>query len=205
MALLDHLVYAVLDLETAIDEFEQRTGVRPAMGGRHLGVGTHNALASLGDGAYLELIAADPLQDRPALPRPFGLDGLTAPRLTGWAVRCTDITATVAAARARGYDPGDPIDMQRTTPGGDVLRWRLTLASAGGGVIPFLIDWGVTPHPSSTTPAGLRLAALHVEHPDPATITTAFAALDLHCTVVEAAEPAIVTALDGPHGRVELR
>lgn len=204
MVQIDHLVYAVADLDTAVDEFAERTGVRPTIGGRHVGRGTHNALVGLGEGAYLELIAPDPLQDEPPLPRPFGLDGLTEPRLTGWAVRTTNLDASIADARADGYDPGDAVAMQRATPSGDVLSWRLTIPSAGG-VVPFLIDWGPTPHPSSTLPTGLRLAGLYVEHPEPEVVQAAFSALDLHCTVVEASDPAIVATIESPNGRIELR
>ena len=44
------------------------------MGGSHPGLGTHNALLSLGDESYLEIIAPDPTQPKPDHPRIFGLD-----------------------------------------------------------------------------------------------------------------------------------
>lgn len=202
---LDHLVYAVHDLHAAIDEFEQRSGVRPAFGGQHVGHGTHNALASLDDGSYLELIAPDPRQDEPPLPRAFGVDRLVDPKLAGWAVRCDDIAATVARARSHGYDPGDPVPMERATPDGNVLRWQLTMASAGGGVIPFLIDWGATPHPSQSTPAGLRVVELTIEHPHPDEIRATLDAIGITFAIERAPAPALVALLDGPAGRFELR
>ena len=59
---LDHLVYAVDDLQAGIEHFHQLTGVEPCIGGRHEGLGTHNAVFSLGDSqTYFEIIAAGAL------------------------------------------------------------------------------------------------------------------------------------------------
>ena len=56
---LDHLVYAVEDLQAGIEHFHQLTGVEPCIGGQHEGLGTHNAVFSLGDSqTYFEIIAA---------------------------------------------------------------------------------------------------------------------------------------------------
>jgi hypothetical protein len=44
----DHLVYAVPDLAVATAELHTKLGVAPTAGGRHEGVGTHNAILALG-------------------------------------------------------------------------------------------------------------------------------------------------------------
>src|SRR5262245_56653484 len=103
---VDHLVNAVPDLSEGMREIEKKLGVRAAPGGRHDGVGTHNALLALGDDAYLEIIAPDPSQPAPARPRPFGVDALQRGRLVTWAGRVRDLDARVASARAAGFDPG---------------------------------------------------------------------------------------------------
>ena len=175
---VDHLAYAAADLDAAVADVGRRFGVSPAPGGRHVGVGTHNFLLSLADGAYLELIGPDPSQTIPAgATMPFGIHALGGgARLAGFAIAASDIDARVAAARAAGYDPGDVRDMQRATPDGGLLSWRLTLGGSHDGLVPFLIDWLDSPHPSTTTPTGATLVALRGEHPDPASVRAAHAA-----------------------------
>ena len=59
---LDHFIYAGRDLDSLIADFATLTGVTPGKGGRHPGLGTRNALTSLGDDLYFELLATDPEQ-----------------------------------------------------------------------------------------------------------------------------------------------
>lgn len=203
---LDHLVYAVRDLEQGIASIERLIGVRAAIGGKHTGRGTHNALLSLGTGAYLEIIAADPDQPPPAEPRPFGIDRVREPRLVTWAVRVADIERRVEAARASGYDPGPIAGMSRALPDGGELRWRLTLPRrrAGDGLVPFLIDWEPGPHPSQTAPAGAMLIELQGEHPRPDSVQPLLDAIGVELQLIESASPALIATIEGPNGTVLL-
>lgn len=207
MALLvDHLVYAVPDLVAGVAAMERLLGVRAAMGGRHAGRGTHNALLSLDAGAYLEIIAPDPEQPDPATPRAFGLDTLREPRLVTWAARTRHIEQQAEDARLEGYDPGPVVPMSRTLPDGAVLRWRLTMPPErkGDGVVPFLIEWEPGPHPSETSPHGCRLVTLTAEHPHPAEIDRMLAALGVGLAVAEAGRPALIATIECPRGTVVL-
>jgi hypothetical protein len=202
---IDHLIVATPDLNAAADDLEARFGVRADPGGKHLGLGTHNALVGLGDVTYLEIIAPDPDQPAPSMPRPFGLDTVHQPRLAGWALACDDIDAAIERARRQGYDPGDAIDMERMSPAGTLLRWRLTLNALNGGPVPFLIDWGHSEHPSRSAPRGLRLDSFEIEHPDPDELLPVLAALDADIRITRADAVALVAQLDGPNGPKELR
>ncbi len=203
---LDHLVYAVRDLSEGIASIERLVGVRAAPGGRHTGRGTHNALLSLGQGSYLEIIAPDPEQPEPQQPRPFGIDTLKEPRLATFAIGVTDIEARVTNARNAGYDPGPPVPMSRTLPDGGDLRWRLTLPGVrgGDGLVPFLIQWEPGPHPSETAPSGATLVDLQGEHLHPESVTSMLSALRVNLAVTEAARPALIATIEGPNGTVLL-
>ena len=55
MIKLDHLMYAVPDLELGMQQIHELTGIKPVMGGSHPGVGTRNALLSFSADQYLEI------------------------------------------------------------------------------------------------------------------------------------------------------
>lgn len=178
-ALLDHLVLATPDLSATVADFARRTGVTPAPGGVHVGLGTRNHLVSLGGACYLEIIGPDPEQSAPGQPRPFEVDGLTAPRTVTWAISPPDLDAAIAAARARGYDPGPAQAMSRRRPDGTLLRWRLTDGDDAhpSGLVPFLIDWSGTVHPTASDLPATPLLSLRASAPDPDEIRPLLAAL----------------------------
>lgn len=204
--MLDHLVLAAPDLAAAAAAFAEHTGVQPAPGGSHIGLGTANQLVGLGAGGYLEIIGPDPDQPEPAQPRPFGIDELAAPRLVTWAVRTDELDALLAEARDGGYDPGAPLAMSRRTPDGALLEWRLTPPrfDYGDGLVPFLIDWGATPHPTSRNMPRTELLELRVTHPDPASVRPALAALrvDLHVDIAD--HVSLTARVQGASGPVVL-
>ena len=167
---VDHIVYTCANLEDGIARLECLTGVRAAYGGCHPGIGTHNALMSLGDDVYLEIIAPDPSQPPPVKPRPFGLDKYTygqengGGHLVAFAVHPTSgasIELVAATFALEGADPGPIRSMARRKPNGSELKWRLTALEPAAGPRPWVIDWsGAAAHPAKTTPKGCKLVSL---------------------------------------------
>jgi hypothetical protein len=180
--------------------------VEPAPGGRHESIGTHNAILPLADGAYVELMAKDPTNPRPDGGMPFGLGVDAGPRLATWAAGTSDIDAAVEASRTAGYDPGVVVDLARDTPEGDHLTWRLTIARelAFDGLVPFLIDWGTTPHPSRSAPARCSIESFRAEHPEAASLRTTLRALGCSIDVDMGPRPSLFATIVGPDGRMDL-
>ncbi|GAV39646.1 VOC family protein [Streptomyces acidiscabies] len=198
-ARLDHLVLATPELAATVDDFARRTGVVPAPGGVHVGLGTRNHLVGLGGGAYLEIVGPDPEQSAHRGARPFKVDRLPRSTTLTWAIAPPDIDLAVTAARARGYDPGDVQPMSRRRPDGALLEWRLTDRSSG--LVPFLIDWGSSPHPTASGLPVTPLVSLSATAPDPSAVRSALAALDVELTVSEGPLGMSFT-LDTPNGTV---
>ncbi len=206
--MLDHIVYGAPDLDEAVDALETLLGVRPSAGGRHVGLGTHNALLDLGNDSYLEVIAPDPTQAKPARPRAFALDQMVRPGLINWAAKATDLEARVEAAKAAGFDAGPVHGMSRAKPDGDLLEWRLSQrpeGPGGDGLVPFLIDWGDAAHPARTAAHGCTLIGWRGEHPDPDLIRTWLAGLAVELDVRQADTSALIATIETPRGPVELR
>ena len=107
-------------------------------------------------------------------------------------------------ARARGYDPGAIESMARSRPDGTRLTWRLT-PFPSGVVVPFVIDWGETIHPSRSAPTGVTLKSLRIEHPDPGSVEPSLNALGLDIPIGLGPRAALIAELETPVGPRELR
>jgi hypothetical protein len=203
---LDHIIYATPDLELAIAEIRALTGVEPMLGGSHPGRGTRNALLSLGPDTYVEILAPDPAQSAEALARSADRIPSKA-RLTAWAAKCADLEGAVKAASQGDLDLGRIEEMSRVRPSGEQLAWRLTRGTPpGDGLVPFLIDWGESPHPAPSAPTGCSLRYFRAEHLDPARVKDYLALLGLQ-DVLEVSRgpvPRMILGLHTPNGEVVL-
>lgn len=207
--MIDHIVLAVQDVQAAVEEIADATGVRAELGGRFEGRGVYNHLLALQDGAYLEIIGPDPQQPGHEGPLPFGLHLDGQRRVPHWCAKAgADIEQRVAAAREAGFDIGEVRPLGRVLADGARLDWRLSVAGWPpllDGLVPFLIDWGTAIHPSTTAVQGCTLIDFHGEHPDPPAVQTALQAVAATLEVHQADTPALAATLEGPKGRITLR
>jgi hypothetical protein len=207
LARIDHLVYATPDLSLGINTIEKLLGIRATPGGQHPGLGTRNALVALGPSSYLEIIGPDPEQPKPAGRLRFGISELKAPRIVTWVAKGTELETLAAAAAERGVKLGTVTPGSRRRPDGVVLSWRYTDPNTvvADGIVPFFIDWGNSPHPSTTSARGASLVSIRAEHPNPERAQAMLNALGLGLQVRAGSSPAIIATMDSPRGRVEFR
>ncbi len=208
--MLDHILLGCSDLDQGIAFVEQHTGVRPAIGGVHPGRGTRNALLSLGELHYLEVIAPDPAQSGSEDPRTSmvgELKQLTSPRIVDWAVHTTDIEAVAARLRKTGIAFEGPSPGSRKRPDGRVLNWQtLNLDDDQNGLLPFFIQWSAeSVHPSVDAPSGCRLESFAVAKFNHAELALMFRKLGIEVDVERTEKPRIFALIVGPRGRLDLR
>ena len=206
IARVDHLVYATPDVEQTIEELAVRLGVKAEAGGRHPLWGTQNALLSLGPSCYLEVIGPDPTSSVNKTERPFGIDRLQEARLVSWACKSNDLKRMLEIGNAIGVALGTVQSGQRTRPDGTVLTWSLTdlQSDREGGIVPFFIDWGYSPHPAPKTPAGCTLIELKAEHPNPERIRAMLDAFEINLPIQYGKVFRLKAAIGTKDGSIEL-
>jgi hypothetical protein len=207
--MLDHLLLGSNDLNAGINFVEAHTGVRAAIGGVHPGRGTRNALLSLGERRYLEIIAPDPAQDKvPDFAGPLlqKLRSLSTPRLVGWADHPGNIEALAAKLKATGMAFDGPRDGSRARPDGRLLKWKtLNLADDHNGLLPFFIEWDATStHPSTDSPAGCRLESFTIADPDPTALKKLCKQLGLDVPIEAGKKPELRAQIVGPNSQLAL-
>jgi hypothetical protein len=205
---VDHLLLGVANLDRGMAWVERMTGVKAVIGGSHPGVGTQNALISLGGRQYLEIIAPDPVQT--AYHFPIDVRTLTEPRLITWAAVTTDVNVTAKNAREVSRQIFGPRDGSRARPDGKVLKWKTLgvlnkFGLQGIEPIPFFIEWAADSlHPSQDSPLGCELQSFEIEHPNRADVIDVLKKLGIEAKVKQAKSVRLTATLKSPKGKVEL-
>src|SRR5713226_6946416 len=203
-ALLDHILLGCSDLDRGIDLVKESTGVRATLGGVHPGRGTRNALLSLGERRYLEIIAPDSSQGHIVhFPQ---ILGMTEPRLIGWAVHPPDIAATAKLLRENQIAFTGPDDGSRKRPDGGVLHWKtINLADDRHGLLPFFIEWSPdSVHPSKDAPKKCRLDYFTVMGAEPAELSKVFQHIGVGANVERSDRDRLRAHITGPQGELRL-
>lgn len=168
---IDHVIYAVDDLDTAGAVLFDREGLASVSGGRHEGWGTANRIVPLGE-SYLELIAVVDVEE--AEQSEFGRAvrrALTEDHpLVGWVIATDDIDGVAKRldleAESKSRDASD----------GSKLSWRLAGLERAmkTGALPFFVQWEVPSeqHPGAaevrheTDPRGFAWVEVCTDEPE---------------------------------------
>jgi hypothetical protein len=210
---IDHIIWAVPDLDAGARTFEEMSGVKPIVGGVHPGRGTRNRLASAGDNMYFEIIAPDPGQmpfdpiNKPVQAFADRISKMDGPEVDMFAYSTTDLEAAAVAGRKLGLSVVGPTPGERMTPDGIHIKWGHVdfLGHDFGQFIPFAINWLDSPHPSTTSPKGTVIEGVTIEHPRADDLRKIYEALGVPAKVVQAAEPVIIVHMSSEKGSFEVR
>jgi hypothetical protein len=204
---IDHIVYCVYDLEESIDYFENEFGIKPIYGGRHLKHGTKNALINLGDQCYLELLTIDKSNEAVTKKRWMGIDLLTQNKITRWAMTSQDLINDKEFLTNYNTEMGELSTGSRMRPDSKELRWEMTLPLSQPEVelVPFLINWSQSEsHPTDGLSVQGRLLELRFTHPNPASLESYFAQLEIDIKINTGKQPSINAIIQGPNGNFEI-
>lgn len=201
---VDHLIWACLDLEAGIDKFEALTGVRAEVGGKHPGLGTHNALVHIGNRSYLEIVAPDPDQDGGPWART--LEKMPEPGLLHWVIARPNLGDYVSGLPGLVGGENEIMGVSRKHPKLGMLRWELMLLPKHehGCLVPFLIDWRDSSHPTESLDHVCTLKKVCVTTPRLSDMSKIGSWLGLNASLADGSEAKLEFFLDTPKGEVRL-
>jgi Glyoxalase-like domain len=200
---LDHIVLAAPDLEKAMEQFHEMTGIMPTHVGPLQGLGAKTAHVGLDNNRYIEILAPDS-ED----PGPLGdeLKALKDNTLTPYhyAIRSSEVSRLIEGYvyDVLGWDP-DHIAMVQALPDDTVRQWDL-LTMYGhdvGGVAPYYVRWvDPTHHPTAKIPLNATLLSCRVVAPedhDVHKLITGVGGID-----IETGDPTLECTIETPKGNV---
>jgi len=184
---LDHVVIAVSDLDSAVDDY-RALGFTVYPGGVHHGGVSHNALVIFADGSYFELIAYR--QGAPDV-RWWNVLSKAGEGFVDFALLPENTERDAAAARGRGLDLDGPIAGGRLRPDGARLDWQIVRPKSTD--LPFWCG-DVTPRNLRVPEGAMRshangvsgVASLKIAVADVAKTAARYAALAGAATVTQA-------------------
>ena len=197
---IDHIILAINDLDKGIEEMKTLTGVEPVFGGIHPNTFSQNALISLGNNTYVEILA--PRADADSVPEWINkLEKLTP---YGWAVSTKNIEATAGKITSLEREVTRLRPGSRDKPDGQTLSWTtFAITDLQTPGIPFLIQWGEgSAHPSTTSPEGCKLGSVSISSSEAEDLETLFSNLGIEVGVISSEDTSLTFKLETPNGEV---
>ena len=201
---IDHVVLAAPDLESAILEFQEMTGIQPVVSSHIKGLGIKTARVSFEGSSFLEIIAPDPAKNGPVgvLLKSIGLTGLVP---FHWAIRTENAEGLKPELSKLGYTP-DCIVMTGASPNGTPRTWEMLYlyGQKMRGMCPFFINWDRSDHPSETMPIVGELIGVTIRAPADDLIHKLIDHTGSTGFKLEEGSPKFQIIFDSPEGEVTL-
>ena len=166
---LDHIVFAAPDLELAMQQFEDMTGIKPTLVGPLQGLGVCTAHVGLDHSRYIVILAPDKENDGPL---GDDLRTLSEGTLTPYhyAIRSSEVSRLVEGyiSDVLGWNP-DHIAIVQALPDASLRQWDLlTMYGHGvGGIAPSYVKWKkAETHPSVTIALKAKLKTCMIRAPE---------------------------------------
>lgn len=199
---LDHVVLAAADFESALEEFTEKTGVAPKIAGAIKGLGIKTARVSFEGSSYLEIIAPDPKSGGPIgnLLKASGISGL---KPFHWAIRNERAEPLKDEVNKFGYTP-DHISMFGAKEDGTPRKWEMLYLYGHrmGGICPFYINWANSDHPCETMPIVGDLIGVTVTAPSDDPVHKLIAHSESGGFSLEEGDPNFEIKFDSPEGEI---
>ena len=201
----DHFLLGCSSLEAGIQFMKDKTGIEAVKGGKHPHIGTHNALLSLGEKVYLEIIAPDP-EAKSLIEEYAFLKEMNAPTLFMWAAHTDKMDDLLKRIQEAGYKNSGISPGSRQRADGSVLKWRsLSVETGINSVVPFFIEWdSSSKHPSIDSPKGCSIDSFEIEYPEPEKLKTVFTQLQIDIPVKKGIKASLQLKINSPKRTVSL-
>lgn len=181
---LDHIMIGAASIDAGKAFVLELFQTEPIEGGTHSNLGTRNVLIGCGPEFYIEVLAAD---ETSSATSPFrsALEKVSPPETYTFIVRTDDLDEVIERAQKVGLTAIGPQRLERKTPEGETLTWRLLFLAghAFGGLVPVFIDWEQTPNPATALPHSLELENFKVATPMADELKRIYEALEIPVTV----------------------
>jgi len=202
---IDHIVYAVQNLEEACDYLESTLEVKPIFGGYHKTKGTKNALLNLGDNCYLEILAVDKANDSITGSRWMGVDLIKETRITRWAINSNSLVDDQQKLREYNENMGEIFGGSRETPNGGLLQWEMILPLALPTIelAPFMVNWSQSSiHPTEALANECSLIGIDFYQTKAESTEKLFTDLGINTQIHQSTESKIVIQIKTPSGKI---
>lgn len=199
---LDHIVLATHNIQKGMDQFEELTGVRPSYGGKHKSGYTQNAIVSLGDELYIEILA--PQETEKAKQGMKHFEKYTQITPLTWAINTNDIQVTHNNLRSFGYKTSKITSGFRIKPNQDKLVWHQVNIKRGIPQKPGIIQWeNMAVHPARGKDQSCSLHSMELNNNQPEDLKKLVEQLNIEGLNIKKAEKKSISfTLDCPKGLI---